>query len=127
MYGRPISFGIRRCEFDHYLLQRSGARVITGTPVTSIRSWNDSTPHVPWRTRVAAPDRGQERSIQPRRTFRSHAVAIADAQAEPGARRVPAFAPTHRLRPSVRARSPREIYHVVRARRRPPGRATLPA
>ena len=24
-YGRPVSFGIRRCEFDHYLLQRSGA------------------------------------------------------------------------------------------------------
>ena len=26
-YGRPVSFGIRRCEFDHYLLQRSGARL----------------------------------------------------------------------------------------------------
>jgi flavin-dependent dehydrogenase len=37
MYGRPVSFGIRRCEFDHYLLQRSGARVIAGTPVTGIR------------------------------------------------------------------------------------------
>src|SRR5262245_7616798 len=24
-YERPVSFGIRRCEFDHYLLERSGA------------------------------------------------------------------------------------------------------
>jgi flavin-dependent dehydrogenase len=36
-YGRPVSFGIRRCEFDHYLLQRSGARVKAGMPITSIR------------------------------------------------------------------------------------------
>jgi menaquinone-9 beta-reductase len=36
-YGRPVSFGIRRCEFDHYLLQRSGARVKAGTSITSIR------------------------------------------------------------------------------------------
>ena len=36
-YGRPVSFGIRRCEFDHYLLQRSGARLKLGTPTTSIR------------------------------------------------------------------------------------------
>src|SRR5262252_10623586 len=31
-YGRQVSFGIRRCEFDHYLLERSGARVKAGTP-----------------------------------------------------------------------------------------------
>jgi len=37
MYTRPVSYGIRRCEFDHYLLQRSGARVLPGTPVTAIR------------------------------------------------------------------------------------------
>jgi menaquinone-9 beta-reductase len=36
-YGQQVSFGIRRCEFDHYLLERSGARVMTGTPVTSLR------------------------------------------------------------------------------------------
>ena len=36
-YGDEISYGIRRCEFDHYLLQRSGARVMAGTPVTSIK------------------------------------------------------------------------------------------
>lgn len=27
-YGRPVSYGIRRCEFDAYLLARSGARVL---------------------------------------------------------------------------------------------------
>ena len=36
-YGRPVSFGIRRCEFDHYLLQRSRARLYLGAPVTRIR------------------------------------------------------------------------------------------
>jgi geranylgeranyl reductase family protein len=36
-YGRPVSFGIRRCEFDHYLLERSGARLRLGEPVASIR------------------------------------------------------------------------------------------
>lgn len=29
---KPLSFGIRRFEFDNYLLQRSGAAVITGEP-----------------------------------------------------------------------------------------------
>lgn len=36
-YDRPVSFGIRRCEFDHYLLQRSGVLVRSGTPVSSMR------------------------------------------------------------------------------------------
>ena len=36
-YERPVSFGIRRCEFDHYLLQRSGATLRLGAPVASIR------------------------------------------------------------------------------------------
>jgi flavin-dependent dehydrogenase len=40
-YGRQVSFGIRRCEFDHYLLERSGARVKTGTPVTSLHRDGD--------------------------------------------------------------------------------------
>jgi flavin-dependent dehydrogenase len=35
-YGQDVSYGIRRCEFDHYLLQRSGARVKTGTSVTTL-------------------------------------------------------------------------------------------
>ncbi len=36
-YERPVSYGIRRCEFDHYLLWRSGARARTATPVTRLR------------------------------------------------------------------------------------------
>src|SRR5262245_26623368 len=36
-YDRPVSFGIRRCEFDHYLLRRSGARLRLGDPVHRVR------------------------------------------------------------------------------------------
>jgi flavin-dependent dehydrogenase len=36
-YGRPVSFGIRRCEFDHYLLRRSGASLMLGGRVEAIR------------------------------------------------------------------------------------------
>ena len=36
-YGRVVSFGIRRCEFDDYLLRRSGARLLLGAPVSEIR------------------------------------------------------------------------------------------
>lgn len=36
-YGHPVSFGIRRCEFDQYLIERSGARLQLGAPVTSLR------------------------------------------------------------------------------------------
>jgi flavin-dependent dehydrogenase len=32
-YGRPVSYGIRRCEFDDYLLRRSGARLVLGSPL----------------------------------------------------------------------------------------------
>lgn len=35
-YGRPVSYGIRRCEFDHYLLQRCGARVLQGVAFESM-------------------------------------------------------------------------------------------
>lgn len=35
-YGAPVSYAIRRCEFDTYLLKRSGAAVRTGTAVESI-------------------------------------------------------------------------------------------
>jgi flavin-dependent dehydrogenase len=35
-YDRPISYGIRRCEFDHYLLQRSGARLQLGSPLKTL-------------------------------------------------------------------------------------------
>ncbi len=32
-YNRPVSFAIRRCEFDNYLLQRSGAKLQLGEPL----------------------------------------------------------------------------------------------
>jgi geranylgeranyl reductase family protein len=42
-YARPVSYGIRRCEFDDYLLQQSGARLILGEAVREIvregRDW----------------------------------------------------------------------------------------
>ena len=39
-YGRPVSYGIRRCEFDHYLLQRSGAELCLGQPVKTLERRN---------------------------------------------------------------------------------------
>jgi flavin-dependent dehydrogenase len=35
-YGTPVSYGIRRCEFDAYLLWRSGARLALGAPAAAI-------------------------------------------------------------------------------------------
>lgn len=35
-HGQPVSYGIRRCEFDEYLLRRSGAHVCEGIPINSI-------------------------------------------------------------------------------------------
>jgi geranylgeranyl reductase family protein len=35
-YDQPVSYGIRRYEFDEYLLLRSGARLRTGEPVTHL-------------------------------------------------------------------------------------------
>jgi len=35
-YGDPVSYGIRRCEFDDYLLRRSRARLLLGRPFTSL-------------------------------------------------------------------------------------------
>jgi flavin-dependent dehydrogenase len=35
--GEIVSFGIRRCEFDHYLLERSGARLRLGEPIADLR------------------------------------------------------------------------------------------
>jgi flavin-dependent dehydrogenase len=35
-YDRVISYGIRRCEFDEYLLRRSGAEIREGSPITRI-------------------------------------------------------------------------------------------
>jgi menaquinone-9 beta-reductase len=35
-YPKPVSFGIRRCEFDEYLLRRSGARLRLGEKLGTI-------------------------------------------------------------------------------------------
>lgn len=35
--GRVVSYGIRRCEFDRYLLERSGARLVLGRPLEDVR------------------------------------------------------------------------------------------
>ena len=35
-YGQPVSYGIRRCEFDDYLLQRSGARLMLGAALKTL-------------------------------------------------------------------------------------------
>lgn len=36
-YDRVVSYGVRRCEFDHYLLARSGARLRLGEPFKSMQ------------------------------------------------------------------------------------------
>jgi flavin-dependent dehydrogenase len=36
-FGRAVSFAIRRCEFDAYLLARCGARLRLGEPLTALR------------------------------------------------------------------------------------------
>jgi geranylgeranyl reductase family protein len=38
-YDRTVSYGIRRCELDDYLLRRAGARLILGEPVREI-AWD---------------------------------------------------------------------------------------
>jgi flavin-dependent dehydrogenase len=40
-FGGTISFGIRRCEFDTYLLARSGARVVGGRALTDLQRTDD--------------------------------------------------------------------------------------
>ena len=41
-YPRVVSYAIRRCEFDTFLLRRSGARVLEETPIERLR-WSGST------------------------------------------------------------------------------------
>jgi menaquinone-9 beta-reductase len=41
-YARPISYGIRRCEFDDFLLQRCGGRLFEGIPFKTIERTGDS-------------------------------------------------------------------------------------
>jgi flavin-dependent dehydrogenase len=40
-FGRVVSYGIRRCEFDAYLLERSGARVLAPMPVARLSRERD--------------------------------------------------------------------------------------
>ncbi|MFC4308685.1 NAD(P)/FAD-dependent oxidoreductase [Steroidobacter flavus] len=40
-YGKIVSYGIRRCEFDHYLLERSGARLRMGEAWKSMERQGD--------------------------------------------------------------------------------------
>lgn len=40
-YGEAVSYGIRRCEFDAYLLGRSGARVREDTPLKQLERAGD--------------------------------------------------------------------------------------
>jgi flavin-dependent dehydrogenase len=40
-FRKIVSYGIRRCELDHYLLQRSGARLLTGQALSSLRRTSD--------------------------------------------------------------------------------------
>ncbi len=37
-YNKTVSYGIRRSEFDHYLLRRCGAQLMTGTPVRELHN-----------------------------------------------------------------------------------------
>jgi flavin-dependent dehydrogenase len=39
--GEVVSYGIRRCEWDHYLLARSGAALFTGEALASLRREGD--------------------------------------------------------------------------------------
>jgi geranylgeranyl reductase family protein len=36
-FDEVVSYGIRRCEFDDYLLRRSGARLLVGSPLATLR------------------------------------------------------------------------------------------
>lgn len=40
-YSKPVSYAIRRYEFDHFLLTRAGARVLERTPLVSLQRHGD--------------------------------------------------------------------------------------
>jgi menaquinone-9 beta-reductase len=40
-YGKPISYGIRRCEFDDFLLRRCGAHIYQGVPLSNLERSGD--------------------------------------------------------------------------------------
>jgi flavin-dependent dehydrogenase len=41
LYDRPVSYAIRRCEFDEYLLERSGAELRLGEPLRNLERRRD--------------------------------------------------------------------------------------
>lgn len=41
-YGEPVSYGIRRREFDEYLVRRSGARLVEQQPLRSLERVDDA-------------------------------------------------------------------------------------
>jgi len=41
-YAEPVSYGIRRCEFDHYLLERCGAELRLGEPLRTLERRADA-------------------------------------------------------------------------------------
>lgn len=41
-YGEPVSYGIRRREFDEYLVRRSGARLVEQQPLRSLERADDA-------------------------------------------------------------------------------------
>jgi len=41
LHDEVVSYGIRRCELDHYLLERSGARLRLGEPLRDLRREDD--------------------------------------------------------------------------------------
>lgn len=52
-YGQVVSYAIRRCEFDHFLLERSGARLLLGEPLRDlIREEGRWVVNGRWRARV---------------------------------------------------------------------------
>ncbi len=40
-YSRTVSYAIRRCEFDDFLLRRAGVRVLENMPIETLRQDND--------------------------------------------------------------------------------------
>lgn len=41
-YGRVVSYAVRRCEFDDYLLRRAAVRVMDGTPLETLERAGDA-------------------------------------------------------------------------------------
>jgi flavin-dependent dehydrogenase len=56
-YDHPVSFGIRRCEFDEFLLRRSGARLrlATRSPTSDARDFSGSSTSASQRRCLSGP------------------------------------------------------------------------